>query len=310
MSVRIGLSFGGYPFQDAEGFWRWVDLCEAGDVDSLWLSERLVSKQPLLEPVTALAAMAGRTSRLKFGTNLTVLPLHENPVLLAKEFATIDYLSDGRFLPAFGVGGDAMPEFAALGLSKRGRGERSNEMLQLIQRLWSEDDVSFKGKYFQYQNVSISPKPRQSPVPLWIGGSSDAAIDRTARYGSGWLAGAAQSPSQLGGTVAVIKQRAIELGRPIDEDHFGGGFNFRFGSWDEPVVHAAVAALATRLGRDVDPKGFIAVGDAEDVMRLIEVYRGAGLSKFVLRPLAANEAEMLEQTRRLDAEVLPHYHRR
>ena len=86
-------------------------------VDSIWLSERLVGAQPVLEPLTALAAIGGRTRRLKFGMN-TILPLRD-PLVLAKECATIDYLSDGRFLPMFGVGADVAPEWHALGMDTR-----------------------------------------------------------------------------------------------------------------------------------------------------------------------------------------------
>ena len=104
MSVGIGLGLALLPFPDARGFWRFVDLCEERGVDSLWQSDRLVSRQPYLETMSLLAALAGRTERIKFGMNVVVLPLRD-PLVLAKECATIDFLSDGRLLPAFGVGG-------------------------------------------------------------------------------------------------------------------------------------------------------------------------------------------------------------
>jgi probable F420-dependent oxidoreductase len=307
LSVRIGLGLAGFPFSGAEAFWRWVDACEEGNVDSLWLSERLVSAQPFLEPLSALAAIAGRTRRLKFGMNTTVLPLRD-PLVLAKECATIDFLSDGRFLPMFGVGNDAAPEWAATGAETRGRGQRSNEMLALITRLWSEDGVSFDGRYFHYRDVTIAPKPKQQPLPLWIGGSSEAAIERTARYGSGWLAGGAQTPSQVGMVIDAIKQRAAAAGRGIDDDHYGAGFSFRFGAWDEPAVQRQAQALAARAGRDADPRAFMAVGGAEQVIELVQSLRAAGVSKFVLRPIATSDADMLEQSRRLDSEVIPLVH--
>ena len=300
----MGIGIGAFPFRDAAGFWRWIDACEAGGLDSVWLSERLVSPQPFLEPLTALAAIGGRTSRLKFGMNATVLPLRD-PLVLAKECATIDYLSGGRLLPMFGVGSDAAPEWQATGVETRGRGQRSNEMLVLLSRLWSEESVSFEGKYFHYQDVSISPRPAQDPLPLWIGGSSEAAIERTARYGSGWLAGSAQLPAQVGRVISAIRARSAELGRPIDEDHYGAGFSYRFGSWDEPVVQRAVAALRARTGSDVDPRALIAVGGGAEIVELARVFRAVGVSKFVARPLAVDDDDMVEQTRRLATEVAP-----
>lgn len=307
MSTRIGVGFGGFPFSGQEAFWRWIDYCEGTQIDSVWLSERLVGGQAALEPLTALAAIGGRTRRLKFGMNATVLPLRD-PLVLAKECATIDYLSDGRLLPVFGVGGDAAPEFAATGADTRGRGARSNEMLALMSRLWSEEKVSFEGKYYHYKDVSISPRPKQQPLPVWIGGSSEAAIERTAKYGSGWLSGSGQTPAQVARVIAAIRERSAALGRPIDEDHYGTGVAFRFGSWEEPVVQRMVHQLAQR-NPDADPRAMMAVGGAEEVIELVQVLRAVGATKFVLRPIAQGDEEMLEQTRLLAEEVIPFVHR-
>ena len=308
MSVRIGLGFAAFPFSGPEAFWRWIDALEDSPVDSMWLSERMVSPQRFLEPLSTLSAVAGRTRRLKFGMNTTVLPLRD-PLVLAKECATIDYLSGGRLLPMFGVGNDVSPEWRALGVESKGRGARSNEMLQLLNRLWTEDDVTFDGRYYHYDRVSIHPKPKQTPLPLWIGGSSEAAIDRTARYGSGWLAGAGQSPAQIGRIVKAIKDRCEELGRSIDDDHYGCGFSYRFGDWEEPVVQRNLQALQARLGPDANPRAFMAVGGAAEVIELVTVLRAVGVSKFVARPIAASDEEMLEQSRLMSEEVIPTVHK-
>jgi probable F420-dependent oxidoreductase len=306
MSVRIGLTLGAFPFSDAAGFWRWVDVCEAGSIDSIWLSDRLVGAALSLEPLSALAAIAGRTRRLKIGSDVIVLPTRE-PVLLAKQCATIDYLSDGRFLPAFGVGADQAPEWTALGVRREGRGGRANEMLRLMNRLWTEDDVSFAGTDFSCEHVTITPKPKQSPLPVWIGGTSNAAIERTARYGHGWIGGSVSPPAVTGRIVVAIRARSAELGRPIAEDHYGVGFNFRFGRWDEPIVQRTVQQAAARAA-GIDPSAYMAVGDANAIVNLVQSYQAAGISKFVLRPLASSEDEMLEQTRRLAEDVIPRVH--
>jgi len=304
VSVRIGLGFAAFPFSGAAAFWRWVDACEEWQVDSIWLSERLVSAQSFLEPLATLSAIGARTKHVKFGMNATVLPLRD-PLILAKECATIDYLSDGRLLPMFGVGGDAAPEWKALGLDTKGRGARSNEMLALMSRLWNEDHVSFDGKYYHYSDVTIAPKPKQQPMPLWVGGNSEAAIERTARYGNGWLAGVVQGPAQIGRMVEAIRARSAELGRAIDEDHYGAGFAFRFGSWEEPEVERAVQTYLTRFGQEVDPRNFMAVGDADSVLDLVTRYREAGISKFVARPIASSDEEMMQQSQWLAERVNP-----
>ncbi|MBI2765683.1 MAG: TIGR03619 family F420-dependent LLM class oxidoreductase [Chloroflexi bacterium] len=305
MSVRIGLGVAGMPFSGPEAFAEWVDLCEASPLDSIWFSERLVSSAPTLEPMAAMAFVAGRTRRLKFGMNTVVLPFRD-PLVLAKECATLDFLSQGRLLPAFGVGSDIAPEWRAIGRKPVGRGAQSDEMLQIMTRLWAEDSVTYTGQHYRYEAATISPKPMQQPLPVWIGGSSDAAIRRTATLGSGWLAGL-QSPSQVAPVVRKIRAATAESGRVIDDDHYGAGFAFRFGSWDEPVVERSARQLA-RLGPDIDVKGYMAVGKAADIAARAAEFRDAGISKFVLRPLGEDDAEIMAQTRMLIEEVVPLVH--
>ena len=305
MSVRIGVGIAGFPFSSPRAFLEWVDLCEDSPVDSIWFSERLVSKHRQLEPMTAFGVIAGRTERIKFGMNAVVLPLRD-PLVLAKECATLDFLSDGRLLPAYGVGAETAPEFRATGREPRGRGAYADEMLDIMTRLWVEDDVTYHGKHFHYEGVSISPKPVQDPLPVWIGGSSEAAIRRTARIGTGWLAGV-QSPAQVAPVVAAIREAAAATGREIDPDHYGAGFPFRFGSWDEPIVERTAEGYRRAL-RDADPAALFAVGDAEAIVGRAREYVDAGISKFVLRPIAESDADMREQMRRLIETVLPVVH--
>ena len=301
MSIGVGLGLAAYPFSGARAFWRWIELCEDGGVDSIWQSDRLVSPQPALEPMALMAALAGGTQRLKFGMNVVVLPLRD-PLLVAKQCASIDHLSNGRLLPAFGVGNARSADWEAAGLSPRSRGARADEALDLLARLWSERDVSFRGEYYSARGLTIEPRPVQQPLPLWIGGASEAAIRRTARVGTGWLGGL-HTVAQTRETVSAIRRAAAEAGRPIDEDHYGATFAFRFGSRDDAPVERAVAPLR-RLGGEV-LESYLAVGDAQAIVRRLEAFVEAGVSKFVLRPLADDDRGMLDQSRRLVEEVLP-----
>jgi probable F420-dependent oxidoreductase len=302
MSIGIGLGIAGFPFSSPGAFLDWIDLCESSGIDSVWVSERLVSHSMAIEPLAAFGVIAGRTRRLKFGMNAIVLPLRD-PLVLAKECATLDFLSGGRLLPVFGVGSELAPEFRTTNTPFQGRGGRADEMLQLLARLWAEEDVSFEGKHFHYSGVTISPRPTQQPLPIWIGGSSDAAIRRTARYGTGWLGGI-QSPAQVAPVVTKIRAATAESGRSIDPDHYGAGFPFRFGDVDEPIVQKTAEGLS-RLGGGLDPASYIAVGGAATIAARIEEYVAAGISKFVLRPIAGTDAEMQAQTSRLANEVIP-----
>jgi|RhiMetdeSRZDD1v2_1073273.scaffolds.fasta_scaffold621843_2 probable F420-dependent oxidoreductase len=305
MGIRIGLGLANFPFSGARPFWDWIERLEASDVDSLWQSDRLVSGAPFLEAMSTMAALAGATRRLKFGMSVAVVPFRD-PLVLAKECATIDYLSGGRLLPAFGVGPDIAPEWKATGRPLAGRGALTDEALTVIGRLWSEDKVTFHGRHLNYTEASIAPRPIQQPLPMWIGGSSAASIRRTARLGTGWLGGI-QSPEQVAPVITAIRAESAATGRPIDPDHYGASFAFRFGSWDDPIVQSA-GRLLTRLGQGTDPRRYAAVGDADDIVSRIDEYVAAGASKFVLRPLALGDAEMADQTARLVAEVLPRVH--
>src|SRR4051794_7681504 len=188
MGVGIGLGCAEFPFSGAAAYWRWIDMCEAGGVDSIWQTDRIVGRQPFLETMTTMAALAGRTRRMRFGMNVVSLAFRD-PVLLAKQCATIDLLSDGRLLPAFGIGSPMAPEWQALDIDTRTRGRKTDECLDIIRRLWREESVDFSGAFYQLKGVTIAPKPVQPDLPMWIGGSTEAAIRRTARIGTRWQAG-------------------------------------------------------------------------------------------------------------------------
>jgi probable F420-dependent oxidoreductase len=301
VSVRIGLGIAAFPFESPRAFFRWVDLCEGGGVDSLWQTDRLVSEEPHLESLSAMAALAGATERVKFGMNAMVASLRD-PLVAAKQCATIDFLSNGRLLPVFVPGHDTAPEWQATGRDPRERGRVADEILEIMRRLWSEERVSFEGRHFRYQDVSIAPRPVQQPLPLWIGGHSPAAVRRTARLGTGFLAGLVP-PAQLASLVAAIRRELGRAGRSIDPDHYGVTLPYRFGSFDEPLVQRIVAARAADAASD--PRGWLAVGDAAEIARRLRAYREAGASKFVMIPLARGEADLVDQTRRLIEDVIP-----
>ena len=305
MKVRVGLGLANFPFTDAGAFWRWIARCEDSTVDSIWQTDRLVSAAPQLESMTTMAALAGGTRRLKFGMNVTVLAFRD-PLVLARECATIDFLSNGRLLPAFGVGPDIAPEWQATGRSPKGRGRQCDEALAIMARLWTGERVTFEGEHYHYRDAQISPVPVQRPLPLWIGGRSAAAIRRTARLGTGWLGGV-ESPEQVAPIVAAIARESAAAGRPIDPDHYGAAFGFRFGSWDEPVVERT-ARVVSALAQSSDPRRHVAVGGAAEILARVEEFKAAGVSKFVLRPIARGDDDMMDQTERLVREVLPHVH--
>ena len=234
MGVAIGLGLSECPFQDPDDYWRWIDLCEAGGVDSMWQTDRLVGPHPMLETLTTMAALAGRTKRMKFGMNVLSAAFRE-PVLVAKQCATIDFLSNGRLLPAFGIGSPKAPEWAALSIDTKGRGRKTDEALDIVHRLWQGETVDYDGAHFKLRGTRIDPLPVQSELPLWIGGGSNAAVRRTARIGTGWMGGS-ETPAEAARIVAGIKADLTVTGRSIDDDHYGTSFPVFIGDPAAPVV--------------------------------------------------------------------------
>ena len=283
MSVAVGLGLMEFPFAGVDGYWRWVDLCEAGGVDSLWQTDRLVSREPILECMTVMAALAGRTRRIKFGMNVVSLALRD-PVLVAKQCATIDVLSRGppaarlRHRQPAGAGmGGAAPRHARRAGARPTRGWRSSR------RLWREDSVDFEGEHYHLTGASISPKPVQPDLPMWIGGSSEAAIRRTARVGTGWQGG----PE----TPAEAARRSSPPSRPPPPRPAAASTTTTTAPASPSISagrRAGAAAgdggLPKRTGRDAN--GYFAIGDAGVIVERIADYVAAGVSKFILRPWA------------------------
>ena len=140
---------------------------------------------PLYDPFTTLGWLAGTTRRIELGTTVIILP-YRHPVLTARMAAAIDRLCGGRFI--FGVGvGWAKQEFDALGVEFTRRGAIANDYLRAIKTLWTEDVASYAGAFVSFKDVHTGPRPLRAPhPPIWIGGSTDAALRRAVRYGDGW----------------------------------------------------------------------------------------------------------------------------
>ncbi len=137
------------------------------------------------DPLVVLAYVAARTSRVKLGTSVLIMP-YRNPIVTAKMFATLDQMSGGRAIAGVGVGWNEA-EYAALGVPFRQRGARATEYLQIWQACWAPGPTTFHGRFFSFENMHVNPKPRQQPhLPLWIGGSGPAALRRAARFGQVW----------------------------------------------------------------------------------------------------------------------------
>jgi probable F420-dependent oxidoreductase len=287
---------GRWLFEGQRSFRRWLDLCEQGRIDSVWQSDQVVSDVSSPEPLTLISVIAGATERLKIGTNAVVLPFRD-PVTFARQCASLDHLSQGRLLLVVGVGATGSPAWRALGREAKGRGPRVDEALEVITRLWSGERASFAGDHYRLDEATISPRPVQDPLPLWIGGSSAAAVRRTVRFGTGWLGGL-QTVSEAKETVVAIRKQAEIAGQRIPDDHYGATFLYRVTS-RSPDAQDGTGELPPLLARAAIS------GSPSVLVERIRDYVSGGITKFVAVPLARSEEDFIEQTRLLDAEVLP-----
>ena len=276
MKIRIGFGLGTQTItNDAATFGPFVDTLERLRFDSLWLSERLTGDAP--DPLIALAFAAARTSRLKLGTAVLVVP-GRNPVVLAKELASLDRLSNGRLLPAMGLGAPVPAEHRAFGVDRTQRAALFNEAIGLMRRLWTEDDVHHAGPHFQVDGVTLRPKPVQQPIEIWLGGSAPSELRRTGRLGDGWLPSFCTVDDVRDGW-AEVNRVAAEHDRSIDPEHVGA-----LVAYSHTAVPAPLAAFLRSRRPDLDPTDVVPVG--LDALRArLEAMIAIGASKFVVLPV-------------------------
>jgi len=307
IKYRIGVMPGPWPAAGRDYFWRFVDLCEKSEIDSVWFSERLSSPVPVPEPMTAMAAIAARTTRLKFGPSVFITPFR-TPVLAAREIAMIDYLSGGRMLPACGIGVEQEREFLAAGVPFKERGRRTDEAIAIMRKVWAEDEVTFAGEFWKLDRITVLPKPVQRPMPLWIGGNSEAAMRRAGRLGDGWIPSFI-TPEQFRVGVEKTQAFAAEAGREVPADHFGVLFYYHLDP--DPAAARAAAAPFIPRGRvdDATLARCTAFGPPDLVRERLEQYVAGGGSKFILRPMGPPDSA-LDQLTQLATDVVPGFHRR
>lgn len=267
MKVRIAYGLGADAANADPGrFGALVDGLEDVGFDSLWLSERLTGISP--DPLIGLAVAAGRTTRLKLGTSVLVLP-GRNPVVLAKELASLDVLSGGRLLPAVGLGAPLPVEHHAYGVTRGERAALFDESLTVMRRLWKGEDVD---------GVRLALGPIQDPFDVWLGGRAPSELRRVGRVGDGWLP-SFSTPADVAEGWDVITETAAAHDRQIDQEHLGA-----FVVYAQSEIPAAARKLLARRKGGVDPATVIPVG-LEALRRRLEAFTAVGASKFVVAPL-------------------------
>jgi probable F420-dependent oxidoreductase len=278
--------------------------------DSIWLSDHVVvpehiassypysvdgsfptrPDQPYLEPLSALAYLAGMTRRVRLGTHVLILP-YRHPLLTAKMVATIDNLSGGRVDLGIGVGW-MREEFEALGQPTYARrGAATDEQVKILKTVWSEEVASFDGEFYSFERLGALPHPIQKPhPPIWIGGHSPAALRRTARYGDGWLPIGARPPADLppetvAADWAIIRAEAERLGRDPSQIRL---------------------CFSTTLGFDPpadEQRPFS--GSSEQIAADLNRYRDVGVDSFIVNFTSRAAGDHEKHLRRFAEEVRP-----
>jgi len=276
MKIRIGIGFGVRTGLNGPAFGDVVDALESLHFDSLWLSERIVGSAP--DPLVALAYAAGRTTNLKLGTSVMVLP-GRNPVVLAKELATLDRMSNGRLLPAFGLGVADPVEQQAFGVERSGRAALFDEAMTVLRGCWQPGPFTHRGAHFHYDALDVQPKPTQDHLDVWLGGIAPSELRRVARLADGWLP-AFVTPDDVRSGRETIEQSLREHGREIEDEHYGVLLPYSLGEVPAPVL----AGLAARRPDLADPAVLVPHG-LDGLQHAIEQFIAVGTSKFVILPL-------------------------
>ena len=272
-------------------------LAEELGYDSLWVMDHLfntgfirerLEDKPYYHPLATLSFLAATTRRVLLGTSVLVLPYH-NPVDLAKYTATLDQMSGGRVRLGVGAGGMA-EEFEALGIPMRQRGSLTNECIAIMKELWSNPSPSYHSKRWSFSDLRFSPKPLQHPhIPLWIGGSSPAALRRAATLGDGWHPSGV-SPEEFSMGRREVRELAAGAGRDPDaltmsvrvEVEVGGG------------PSSARAASRSRVSSDPD-----------EMVGAISAYRSAGVEHLVLALNSGDVGRISSTMENIARQVLP-----
>lgn len=282
-----------------------AELAESLGYDSLWTGDHVAFPVPILDPLLQLAQLAAFSEKLMLGTSVYLLPLR-HPTPVAKQVATLDHLSGGRFIFGVGVGGEFPDEYAACGVPLRERGARLDEAIPLLRQLWSGDPVHHEGRFWKLPPVRMLPRAvQEGGPPIWCGGRADAVLERIGRMGDGWISYVVTPDRYRKGLVAIASAAAGAGRKP---KRFGSAhllFTYVASTY-EAALDRATEHLSTRYAMDFrgPARKYAALGRPEDVAARIAEFREAGV-RHVVVDLVGRPEERDEQVTRFAREVRP-----
>src|SRR5262245_53390839 len=261
-----------------------VELVDGCGYDSLWCGDHISFPMAILDPLLQLAQAAVLSERLTFGTSVYLLPLR-HPVPVAKQVATLDHLTEGRFIFGIGVGGEFAREYEACGVPLAERGARLGEAIPLLRRLWSGAPVTHQGRFYQaFNEVPMQPPARQAGgPPIWCGGRSDAALARAGRLADGWIAYVV-TPDMYKSGLDKIAASARSAGRAGAKFGTGHLLFTRLDDTYEKALDAATVSLSHRYAMDFRKAAerYAALGSPEQIASRMRAFHAAGVRHLTL----------------------------
>jgi probable F420-dependent oxidoreductase len=288
--MKLGFSLcNNQGIEDVQALVALAVRAEALGFDSVWVHDHVfnvahvrerIGGGPYYEPLALLSYVAARTTRVRLGTSVLVLPYH-NPIRLAKTAATLDVLSGGRLVLGVGVGA-VEEEMVAMGTPFKERGAFTDEAIAVMRALWTQETPRFDGRYSRFAGMPFSPKPLQQPIPIVIGGVSRAAIRRAARVGDGWQP-LGFGPDALAREIGTLRKEARACGRD-----------------------AAAIPVAISMNLGAGARGRFALGSKPaEVLQHARAFAQAGVDTLVVSVTTREPHEARAALEMVGAEVLP-----
>lgn len=316
------------PFATKEQIIEIAVACERMGYDSVWGNDHMTTQKYVRddyakppnywEILTTYAFVLAATTKLRVGTSMLVLPMRRDIVVVAKQLATLDQFSNGRVEVGLGIGA-YREEFNALNPKLKGanRGEMVGEGIQALRKLFYENRSTFEGKYYQFDDVEMYPKPHQKTLPLLIGGNSKNGMVRAATHADGWIP-ACIGPEDFAERVKFVRQTAADAGRdPLSLDlapqlacYVGRTREQAVERFGRSQMRKHLDTLIDSTLKDYGSQNHIGsniVGSVEDCIAQTQRYKDAGATHILGLYFAADTVEeMLEQAQIYAEEVIPH----
>jgi probable F420-dependent oxidoreductase len=306
--IRLGIQGSGQLVGELPAPSLFVDVARRAEelgYDSIWAGDHISFENPILDVTVALATFVAVTSRITVGAGIVLLPLRP-PALVAKEFASLDYLSGGRVVLGIGVGGESAQDYEAVGVPVGERGARADDGMAALRALFAGAPASYAGRFSRFAGISIEPRPVQAGgPPLWVGGRSTAALRRAGTLGDGWLP-IWISPERYEAGWSEIRRHAESAGRDPDAIVPAAVVPSLVADDGEQAREEVRIYLGERYGTEFSPQAverYCVVGTPEECGARVEAYAAVGVQHLVFNPAVPVE-RLPEQVERLAGAVL------